>query len=76
MSPISRVPSRLIVSGIRIYQVARYNRPSPCRFVPSCSAYAIEAIETRGALRGSLLAIGRVGRCHPFGKRGFDPVPG
>ncbi len=46
-----------------------------CRFEPSCSAYAIDAIRTHGALRGLGLALRRVGRCHPFGGHGYDPVP-
>jgi uncharacterized protein len=65
-----------LVGAIRLYQAARFNRPSPCRFVPSCSAYAVESIQTHGVLRGSLLSIRRLGRCRPAGGRGFDPVPG
>lgn len=46
-----------------------------CRFAPSCSAYAIEAIERYGALRGGALTVKRMGRCHPWGGHGYDPVP-
>ncbi|MDQ3107239.1 MAG: membrane protein insertion efficiency factor YidD [Actinomycetota bacterium] len=61
--------------GIRCYQGLRSGRPSPCRFVPSCSAYSDEAIERHGAARGSLLTLRRLSRCHPWGGFGFDPVP-
>ena len=47
-----------------------------CRYVPSCSEYALEAIDGHGALRGSWLAVGRLCRCHPWGGSGYDPVPG
>ena len=46
-----------------------------CRFHPSCSTYALEALETHGALRGSWLTLARLGRCHPFHPGGEDPVP-
>ena len=46
-----------------------------CRFAPSCSAYALEAVREHGALGGTWLAVRRVGRCHPFNPGGFDPVP-
>lgn len=49
--------------------------PHSCRFVPTCSEYAIEAIERHGALRGSWLAAGRLLRCQPFARGGVDPVP-
>jgi putative membrane protein insertion efficiency factor len=47
-----------------------------CRFEPSCSQYAIEALRTHGAFRGASLAARRIGRCHPWGGSGYDPVPG
>jgi putative membrane protein insertion efficiency factor len=46
-----------------------------CRFEPSCSAYALEALAQHGAIRGSWLALKRIARCHPFGGHGYDPVP-
>jgi len=49
--------------------------PHACRFVPTCSEYAMEAVELHGALRGSWLAARRLARCHPFARAGFDPVP-
>jgi uncharacterized protein len=62
-------------TAIRTYQLARAGRPSPCRYDPSCSQYALEAIEGHGAVRGGWLAVRRVGRCHPWGGMGYDPVP-
>lgn len=68
--------SRLLQFLIRAYQVLL----SPflgdhCRFTPSCSQYAMEAIDKHGALKGSWLAIRRILRCHPFCNGGYDPVP-
>jgi putative membrane protein insertion efficiency factor len=61
---------------IRGYQLAISPLLGPrCRFYPSCSHYAIEAIETHGALRGTWLTCRRISRCHPFHEGGFDPVP-
>lgn len=68
---------RLALGPIRAYQ--RWispSRPRRCRYEPTCSAYAAEAIERFGAIRGLLLATWRLLRCNPFSHGGFDPVPG
>ena len=57
------------------YQRAFEGRPSPCRFSPSCSEYAVDALRLHGAGRGSWLATRRLLRCRPFGPSGWDPVP-
>jgi putative membrane protein insertion efficiency factor len=66
----------LLRGAIRLYQlfVSPLLLPS-CRYLPSCSEYAAEAIATHGALRGSWLALRRLLRCHPWGGSGYDPVP-
>lgn len=64
-----------MLRAIRFYQEARSGRPSPCRFWPSCSHYAVEAIETHGSARGFWLTLRRLSRCRPFGPSGVDPVP-
>ncbi|SRR5665213_448130 len=61
---------------IRFYQLAiSPMMPAACRYYPSCSNYAIEAIDKYGAMKGGWLAIRRILRCHPFRPGGFDPVP-
>jgi putative membrane protein insertion efficiency factor len=67
--------SRAAISLIGFYRGLRAGRPSPCRFYPSCSSYAVEAITCHGFWCGGLLAARRLSRCRPFGGRGFDPVP-
>jgi hypothetical protein len=68
-------PARGLRALVRSYQHLTAGRPSPCRYYPTCSTYAIEAVETHGALRGSYLATRRVFRCNPFGSHGVDLVP-
>jgi putative membrane protein insertion efficiency factor len=68
--------SRFLVGLIRLYQIVigpLY--PPSCRFVPSCSEYARQAVLKHGALRGGWLAVTRILRCHPWHPGGFDPVP-
>ena len=75
MSEHRSVPARLATSMIRLYQ--RLLSPSlgrNCRFSPTCSAYAIEAINSHGFLRGSGMAARRLGRCQPLVEGGYDPV--
>jgi putative membrane protein insertion efficiency factor len=64
-----------MLAFIRGYQRLFSGRPSPCRYWPTCSVYAAEAIETHGAVKGGALAARRLARCHPFGGHGVDPVP-
>ena len=64
-----------LLKFIGFYQKAFSYRLSPCRFYPSCSNYATEAIETFGAFKGGLLTLRRLSRCRPFGPSGYDPVP-
>lgn len=71
---------RLLQAPVRVYRygLSPFLAPS-CRFSPSCSAYALEALEVHGPLKGSWLALKRISKCHPFtflgGSSGFDPVP-
>jgi putative membrane protein insertion efficiency factor len=69
------VGARAARAAVVLYQKARAGRPSPCRYTPTCSAYAVEALETHGLVRGLWLAARRLGRCHPWGGHGPDPVP-
>ena len=66
----------IFLAMIRFYQkyISPLNPPS-CRFYPSCSNYALEAIERYGAVHGGWMAVKRVARCHPFSPGGYDPVP-
>lgn len=66
----------LLTVPVRLYRAAVSPfMPASCRFTPTCSAYAIDAIEQHGAWRGTTLAVRRILRCHPWGGSGYDPVP-
>ncbi len=69
--------TRVAILFVRFYQrVLSPLKPASCRFSPTCSTYAIEALQRHGALRGGWLATRRLCRCHPWGGHGYDPVPG
>ncbi len=71
-----RAPALLLSVPVWIYRkVISPCKPPTCRFRPTCSAYALEALRVHGALRGSWLLTKRICRCHPFTEPGFDPVP-
>ena len=67
---------QLIILLIRFYQkcISPF-LPNVCRYKPSCSAYFIEALQIHGVIKGSILGIKRIMRCHPWGGSGYDPVP-
>ena len=67
---------KVLIWAIRFYQksISPYKGGSCCRFIPTCSEYALQAVEKYGAIRGSYKAIKRILKCHPFHKGGFDPL--
>jgi putative membrane protein insertion efficiency factor len=71
MSPLARV----LIGLVRLYRFVRSGAAPVCRYEPTCSAYALSALRGHGAVRGSWLALRRLGRCHPWGAFGYDPVP-
>lgn len=75
LAPSVSRASRTVLALIKGYQFVGSRRVSACRFYPSCSAYAYEAVELHGAARGSLLALRRILKCRPLGPHGIDLVP-
>lgn len=76
MRRLSKLIAVILIAPVRFYQLAISPMlPPACRFTPSCSQYAIEALRRHGPLRGSYLAVKRILRCHPWGGSGYDPVP-
>lgn len=72
---MNSLPARSLIAFVRLYQLLFGWRPSPCRFQPTCSHYALEALERFGARRGVILILRRLARCHPWGSYGADPLP-
>jgi putative membrane protein insertion efficiency factor len=68
--------SRVLIVPIRVWQLT-FSKvlPPTCRYSPSCSVYTIEALQRHGPVKGLWLGIKRIGRCHPWGSSGYDPVP-
>lgn len=76
MNTLSRLTATLMKMPVRFYQLCISPMfPAACRYTPTCSQYALEALTVHGPLKGSWLAIKRIMRCHPWGGSGFDPVP-
>ena len=76
MNPLSKFFGKLLILPIRFYQrFISPLTPPACRYTPTCSQYAVEAIRRHGPVRGLWLAIKRISRCHPWGGSGYDPVP-
>ena len=72
---ISNFPKAVFVGFVKGYQyIISPLLPPTCRFVPTCSTYTIQAIDKYGVVRGSLMGLGRILRCHPFSRGGYDPV--
>jgi uncharacterized protein len=68
--------ARILIGMVRFYRMAISPwTPGACRYTPTCSAYAIEAMEQHGSMKGGWMALKRIGRCHPWGGSGYDPVP-
>ena len=76
MRRLKTLPKRVLLGLVRFYRVSiSPMHPPCCRFIPTCSQYAMEAIEKYGAIKGGMLALRRILRCNPLHKGGYDPVP-
>ena len=76
MGKLRSLPKRALLWLIRFYRINISPMHQPCcRFIPTCSQYALEAVEKYGAIKGGYLALRRILRCHPLHKGGYDPVP-
>ncbi len=68
--------TKILYKSVRLYQHLSSGRPTPCKYIPTCSNYALDALESHGTVHGTKLILKRLSRCHPFNKsNGWDPVP-
>lgn len=76
MALINRIFSFLLIGLVRLYQygISPY-LPNACRYTPTCSQYMIDSIKEWGVIKGGWMGLKRIGRCHPWGGHGYDPVP-
>ncbi len=80
-NPLQKKNKKFSVGSIFIFPIKVYQKvisplfPGSCRFHPTCSHYAVEAIEKHGIFKGTLLSVRRIAKCHPWGASGYDPVP-
>lgn len=76
MNSVSKIINWLLIGLVRFYQLfISPLKPKSCRFYPTCSAYALQALTTYGPMKGSYLVIKRILKCHPFHPGGYDPLP-
>ena len=76
LKKLSKLVSEILVLPIRLYQILLSPiLPNACRYTPTCSHYAVEALRKHGTIKGLFLATKRILSCHPWGKSGYDPVP-
>lgn len=76
MNIVRRILSYIILIPIYFYRYCISPlKPPTCRYMPTCSEYAVEAVKKHGPLKGTWLAVKRIARCHPWGGHGYDPVP-
>lgn len=77
MKSILKLPKKALIGAIRVYRkyLSPLKRYPTCRFIPTCSEYALEAVEKYGVIKGSYYAVKRLLKCHPFHPGGYDPLP-
>ena len=73
---LNKIVTYPLILLVRVYQlIVSPMLGSNCRFIPTCSEYALESLKTYGLIKGTYLTIKRIGKCHPWGSNGYDPIP-